>query len=211
MLRLDEGFYCYNIAMSKTILYIDGENIRHYLKSVLVAEGIGEKDFNLENFDLSTLFDQVLQGLVVAEKRYYAAKLRFHKDTPSKSNELILKQRIQKSNLEASGIKFILGGNVRAQDLIVAGKKKTIFREKGVDVRMAVDLVSLSCDKAIQRAIVCSSDSDLQPAIAETRKRGVEVIYLGFENSPNKGLTYTTNRTVLFRNSEVAEVVPILS
>ena len=90
------------------------------------------------------------------------------------------------------------------------GKTKTIFREKGVDVRLAVDLVSLSCDKSIDRAIICSSDSDLQPAIAETRKRGVEVIYLGFENSPNKGLTFTTHRTVLFRNSEIAQAIPIL-
>ena len=192
--------------MSKTILYIDGENIRHYLKSVLVAEGIGEKDFNLENFDLSTLFDQVLQGLVVAEKRYYAAKLRFHKDTPSKSNELILKQRIQKSNLEASGIKFILGGNVRAQDLIVAGKKKTIFREKGVDVKIAVDIVANSFDKIVETVILCSSDSDLQPAVKEAIGRGVSVIYLGFEMNPNKGLSYTTNRTILIRNSEVLEL-----
>lgn len=53
--------------------------------------------------------------------------------------------------------------------------------------------------------ILCSSDSDLQPAIAEVKKRGVEVIYLGFENKPNKGLTYTTSRTILLRNSEVID------
>jgi len=28
---------------------------------------------------------------------------------------------------------------------------------------------------------------------------------LGFEVNPNKGLTYTTNRTILIRNSEVLE------
>lgn len=37
------------------------------------------------------------------------------------------------------------------------------------------------------------------------RKRGIEVIYLGFEMSPNKGLTFTTNRTILLRNSEVVD------
>jgi len=206
MLRLDEVFYCYNTSMSKTILYVDGENIRHYIKTVLVSEGVSEKDFNLENFDLSSLFDQVLRGFVISEKRYYAAKLRFHKSNPSKSNELILKQRIQKNNFERSGIKFILGGNVRAQDLTIGGKKKTIFREKGVDVKIAVDMVTNSCDKIVDTVILCSSDSDLQPAVKEAISREVKVIYLGFEINPNKGLSYTASRTILIRNSEIIEV-----
>lgn len=41
--------------------------------------------------------------------------------------------------------------------------------------------------------------------VAELQKRKVEVIYLGFEINPNRGLTYTTDRTILFRNSEVLE------
>lgn len=121
-----------------------------------------------------------------------------------------MKQRILKTNLEKQGIEFILAGNVRPQSVKVDGKSKIIFKEKGVDVRIAVDLVSLSCDKAIDIAILCSSDSDLQPAVAEARKRGIEVIYLGFETNLNKGLTYTTNRTVLFRNNEIAQVVPLV-
>ena len=42
----------------------------------------------------------------------------------------------------------------------------------------------------------------------ELRRRGVEIVYLGFETSPNKGLTYTTNRTILLRNPEVVESLP---
>jgi len=48
-------------------------------------------------------------------------------------------------------------------------------------------------------------DSDLQPAIKEVRERGNSVVYLGFESQPNKGITYTTNRTILIRNAEVLE------
>ena len=76
---------------------------------------------------------------------------------------------------------------------------------KGVDVKIGVDLISLACDGNLKTAILCSSDSDLQPAISELRKRKVEVIYLGFEIGPNKGLVYTCNRTILLRNSEVME------
>ncbi|MEK7634039.1 MAG: NYN domain-containing protein, partial [Patescibacteria group bacterium] len=58
-------------------------------------------------------------------------------------------------------------------------------------------------DKIIKTAILCSSDSDLQPAVQEARRRRVEVVYLGFGFQPNKGLTYTTNKTVLFRDYEI--------
>ena len=109
-----------------------------------------------------------------------------HEASRAKSLKLIQEQRILKTNLEKQGFTFVLAGNVRPQIITVNGKSKTIFREKGVDVRLAVDLVSLSCDKVIDRAIMCSSDSDLQPAIAEARKRGVEVVYLGFEASRTK-------------------------
>ncbi|KKQ21785.1 MAG: hypothetical protein A3G45_00155 [Candidatus Staskawiczbacteria bacterium RIFCSPLOWO2_12_FULL_37_15] len=60
----------------------------------------------------------------------------------------------------------------------------------------------------LKTAIICSSDSDLQPAIMELKNKGIERIYLGFENMPNKGLTFTTNRTILIRNSEVLEFMP---
>lgn len=192
--------------MSKTALYIDGENLKHYLKTVLKNAGIKDNKINLENFDYSALFHQVLKGVHITEKQYYSAKIRFHADNAEKSRQLILKQRIQKSNLEKSGIKVIVGGNVRPQEVRVNGRKKIIFHEKGVDVKIAVDLVSNACDKKVDTVILCSSDSDLQPAVKEIKSRGIEIIYLGFENNPNKGLSYTTDRTILIRNSEVLDV-----
>ena len=58
---------------------------------------------------------------------------------------------------------------------------------------------------AAKEIILASSDSDLQPAIKEVRDRKVSCVYLGFEEQPNKGLSYTTNRTILMRNSELVE------
>lgn len=192
--------------MPKTILYIDGENIKNYIKTVLKQNGVKEENLNLENFNLDLLFKNPLKGIKISEKRYYSAKLHYHQENPKKSAELILKQRIQKSNLEKQGLTFIFAGNVRPQAIALNSKKKIIFREKGVDVKIAVDLAVDACDKTIQTAILCSSDSDLQPAIKEATKRGAEVIYLGFEINPNKGLSYTTKRTILIRNSEVLDV-----
>jgi hypothetical protein len=94
--------------MNKTILYIDGENLRHYIKKVLKENNVPKKEATLIKVDLSRL--------------------------------------------------------LRA-----------------------------ACDKKINTAI------------SEVKSRRVQVIYLGFEINPNKGLTYTTNRTILIRNAEVLE------
>ncbi len=192
--------------MAKIILYIDGENLKHYLKAVLKQVGIKDESLNLENFPYANLLDKVLAGIKIDEKRYYSAKIRFHEDNAAKSKALITKQRVQKTNLEKSGINVIMGGNVRPQEVQINGRKKTIFHEKGVDVKIAVDLVANACDNDITTAILCSSDSDLQPAVKEIKRRGIEIIYLGFENNPNKGLSFTTDRTILIRNAEVVEV-----
>ena len=193
----------------KTQLFIDGENFIYKIEDALLSQGFEKNKISSENIDLKKLIKFAFPDLKLDKLKFYSAKLKFYKESAKKSKELILKQRILKTNLEKQGFEFILAVNVRPQMVKVDGKSKTIFKEKGVDVRIAVDLVSLSCDKDIDIAILCSSDSDLQPAVAEARKRGIEVVYLGFESNPNKGLTYTTNRTVLFRNNEIAQVVPI--
>lgn len=106
-----------------------------------------------------------------------------------------------------------MAGNIRGYpaEKIVRDKKTLsfdkkeiiIFKEKGVDVRIAVDMVSMSCDNSLETVILASSDSDLQPAIKEAGRRNKTIIYVGFEISPNKGISYTTNRTILIRNSEI--------
>ena len=191
--------------MNKTSLYIDGENLRHYVQDVLREKNIPKKDAILLNIDLSQLLDKVLKGTKIYRKNQYSARLKQYKETPKKSKELIQKQRALKTKLEKQGFDFIMSGNVRPQKVVINRKSKVIFKEKGVDVRIAVDLVVAACDKKIKTAIICSSDSDLQPAIREIKNRGVRVVYLGFEINPNKGLMYTANRAILIRNSEVLE------
>lgn len=193
--------------MSKVILFIDGENFINKVEEVLRNEGIDKGKIDLASIDVGKLLKEALKGLDISRKIFYAAKLHFHPETRKKSEELISFQRKLRNNLINHGYEFIIAGNVRAQKV----GEKLVFREKGVDVRIAVDLVSLACDGELNKAILCSSDSDLQPAVKELRKRKVEIIYLGFENNPNKGLSYTTDRTILLRNPEVTGACPKLA
>ena len=191
--------------MNDTILFIDGENFLHKVEDVLKKEKVKIKKEDLSKININYLLNKALEKFKITRKIFYVAKLHFHPKTKGKSIELILFQRYLKTSLQKQGFEFLITGNVRGQEVVVNHKTKIIFREKGVDVKIAVDLVSLACDKILKTAILCSSDSDLQPAVQEARKRNVEMIYLGFEFQPNKGLTYTTDRTILFRNSEILE------
>ncbi len=137
----------------------------------------------------------------IDEKVFYFAKLKEHRQTKEKSKQLIEEQRLLKTHLEKQGFKVVFAGRVRGQN----DNNSLVFREKGVDVRMAVDMAVQACDKKLKEAIVCSSDSDLQPAIKELTERKVKTVYMGFENNPNKGLMYTTNKAILIRNSEILE------
>jgi uncharacterized LabA/DUF88 family protein len=190
----------------KTILFIDGRNFIHKAEEILKGNKRGSFDFS--NYNFSGLIDKVFTGVKIDRKIFYFGRLIKHPETVEKSEKLIEDQRILKTHLERQGFEVILAGRVRGhKEKCIKGHETLTFKEKGVDVKISVDMITLACDEKVKTAIIGSSDSDLQPAIRELEKRNVERIYLGFENSPNKGMTYTTNRTILIRNSEVKEFV----
>ena len=188
----------------KNILFIDGRNFISKMESIISPNREKETDFSIYNF--GSLINKVLAGIKIEKKIFYFGRILEHKETLEKSKELIEKQRKLKSHLEIQGFEVILAGRVRGHvERCPKGHDVLTFKEKGVDVKLAVDMIRMAYNQELKTAIIGSSDSDLQPAIAELRDKGVERIYLGFEVSPNKGLTYTTNRTILIRDSEAIE------
>ena len=49
------------------------------------------------------------------------------------------------------------------------------IKQKGVDVRFSIDLVSLATDKKIDKAILITGDSDFIPAINYARETGMKI------------------------------------
>ena len=157
------------------------------------------------------LTGKILRAKSENRKVFYFARIKEYRDSLEKSRQLIEEQRLLKTHLETQGFEVILSGRVRGQmEGGRNGKQVLIFKEKGVDVKIAVDMVSLACDKKVKEIILGSSDSDLQPASKEVLDRKVSCVYLGFETQPNKGLSYTTNKTILIRNSELFEFEKIV-
>lgn len=192
----------------KTILFIDGRNFLSKINDILNPNKDKGKNIDFSIYNFRGLIDKVLEGLIINEKLFYIGKLIKHPETIKKSEELIEEQRLLKTNLENQGFKVIFAGRVRGYiEKCKMGHEILTFKEKGVDVRIATEMISFACGNELKTAIIGSSDSDLQPAIKELKKRKIERIYLGFESSPNKGLTFTTNRTILIRNSEILEFI----
>lgn len=190
--------------MKHCILFVDGENFMHKIRQVLKESGLDKDKVDLAHIDLNKLLDAPLKGYKMTRKLFYASKLHSNPETIKKSQELIKFQRALRNNLVYQGFEFIIAGNVRASKI----GNKVVFREKGVDVKIAVDMVSLSHKKLLDCAILASSDSDLQPAVSELHELKIQTVYLGFEANPNKGLSYTTDRTILLRNPEVLSSCP---
>ena len=187
-----------------TILLIDGENFKGKIKSVFLSAGKSRPVWHEYNFQ--GLLDKVLEGFEINRRLVYFARIKEHDDSKEKSKQLIEEQRLLKTHLENQGFEVVLSGRVRGQmEDGPKGKKVLVFKEKGVDVKIAVDMVTCACDKTFDQIILGSSDSDLQPAIHKAREKGLKVIYVGFESSPNIGLTKTTDSFILVKNSQILE------
>lgn len=188
----------------KRVLLIDGENFKGKIRSVFKV--LNKEKPVWHHYNFNGLFDKILEGIEIQKRIFYFARIKEHDESKEKSRQLIEEQRLIKAHLERRGFEVVLSGRVRGQNEgNRSGKQVLVFREKGVDVRIAVDMMKIACDKTADEIILASSDSDLQPAIREIRARGISCVYLGFETQPNKGMTFTTNRTILIRNSEVVQ------
>src|SRR3989344_2055181 len=188
----------------QTVLLIDGENFKGKIKQVL--KEAGREKIAWHEYDFRGLLSKVLNGITIDREVFYFAHLKEHEESKKKSKQLIEERRLLKTHLEKQRLEVVLSGRVRGQlEEGFLGKRILVFKEKGVDVKIAVDMVSFACDGRAKEIVLGSSDSDLQPAIKEVRDRKVSCVYLGFEMQPNRGISYKSDRTILIRNAEVLE------
>ena len=171
-------------------IYLDGGNFYH-----LVIKKLGiEENF----FDFNAFAKTLINGRTesVSCKRFYKGSIR-EKEGDSRSKELMSKQTklfttLSKENWDIKTSKL----RTRVEELVVDSRVfeykqlrkiglETIhaerMREKGIDVKIAVDMLVGAFDNKYDTAIIVSSDSDLIPIIDWIRKRTKKKIeYIGF-------------------------------
>jgi len=181
-------------------ILIDGANFYHL---VLKKLGIDEALFD---FDAFATFLANGRTIPAMGKRYYIGTVR-ERENDEKSKQAMARQtslftilkkagwEIKTSKLKTRVEEIPIDGRVqdfqKIQRLGIKSIKVERQREKGVDVKLATDIIVGAVDGQYDTAIVVSSDSDLVPAIDWVRirkKRKVE--YVGFsiphEANPEK-------------------------
>ena len=175
--------------MIRVSVYVDGANF--YLLA-LKPLGISDADFNYEDF-IFVLAD----GREIAPhgKRFYIGTVP-EKEGDLKSKKAVSRQTslftrfrdgkweirtsIHKKKIETISVDDRV---FDWKNLLQKGVNSFTFekyREKGIDVKLATDLIVGAVDNQYDTALVVSSDTDLIPAIDWVRSRGKRVEYFGF-------------------------------
>lgn len=60
---------------------------------------------------------------------------------------------------------------------------KPVFEQKGVDMRIGLDIATYSYGKLVDKIVLMTADSDCIPAMKHARKAGIQVVLIEFSNS----------------------------
>lgn len=187
--------------MKRRIILIDGENTIHKIASVLVEADLITSRSDVTKFDLKGLIEHAL-GERASSIFYYAAKVHLvtsDKVLARKTKAMAAWNGHWAPWISNQGVKYVKSGNLQVRDTkkcLHCGRRSLVMQEKGVDVRIAVDLL-LQADNNTEVVIV-SSDSDLAPAIRAARQKGASVVYLGFDYAMNIALVACSSKTRSF-------------
>jgi len=78
-------------------------------------------------------------------------------------------------NLKPGATKKLLNGTLQVNE-ITEKDMSLIIKQKGVDMRIGVDIASVTFKKQVDRIILISGDSDFVPAAKQARREGIDFI-----------------------------------
>lgn len=174
-----------NKKIERIKVFIDASNFYYYCKD------IGIPTFPKFNFEL---FINILQkDRKIVDKIYYVGGVRGKKGDRKSirmmSNQMKLFSFLKKSNWK-----------IEKGYLLKSGDK---YVEKGVDVKLALDLALGAVDNLFDTAVLISSDTDLLPAVEQVQNRGKLVEYVGFQHRTSKAMLNNCKEMILLRKDDL--------
>ncbi len=140
--------------MERVYIYIDGGNF---------YRAISEYEFYFNSFKISEFCDFLIgKNRQKTGTRYYIGQIKQYPDN-LKSIELYDSQQKILQKLKNEGIYTVLGRIQKIGDS---------YREKGVDMRIGLNLLEGAYENMFDTALVISSDGDLAPAFELVRRKG---------------------------------------
>lgn len=171
----------------RVAVFIDGSNLHYKLKDLGIR--------NLSYFQYGEFALWLAAERLLVAKRYYVGVVRA-KDDDERGQKLRRNQKRLFNHLSSKRCGFLIErGYIMHND----GQ----YYEKGVDVKIAVDIVVGAYEDAYDTAVLVSSDTDLIPAIERARILGKKVEYIGFSHKPSFGLIKNSNETRLLTRNDL--------
>ena len=204
----------------KLIIFVDGSNYYHSLK----------KAFNNTEIDFQKFSNFLSSNYNLVKIYYYSAPVSrqenpsqyskqqkyFEKLKLVKRLELILGRLEKRKNKELENIKkkynFLLSkinNNLDSDILPEFYKLKDDLEnyskfgtkvEKGVDVNLAVDLVTYAFDNKYDTAMIISNDGDFVPAVKKAQFYGKQIINIVFPNCKSHHLNKICDSSIYINN-----------
>jgi len=186
-----------NNTRPKAVTFIDGQNLYHTAKALF-----GRRDPDYDVMGLSRFVCSEL-GLQCSEVRFYSGiPEKAHK--PDWHQYWSQKTRGMLRNGVKVFIRRLRRRDDQAYDQFGNSKKVFFYEEKGIDVRIALDLVRMARDGEFEAAVIFSQDQDLAEAVTEiqhiSKKYGKKIsVYSAFPDGPGSDNHRGINGTTFFR------------
>lgn len=165
-------------------MLIDGSNFYFKLKDLGLH--------NLLSFNFSAFAKYLASNMQVVKAIYYVGKIKT--DGTAKSEKMLADQQRLFVNLRKHNFKYSLGYLL---------KSNSKFREKGVDVNIAVDILIATYEDLCNHVILVSSDTDLLPAIKKAKEKGKTVEYIGFSHQPSLAMVANCSKSRLLTKEDL--------
>ena len=196
---------------SQKIVFVDGENFRQRVVELLCHQGVIADKNAYFSLDVRGLIEDVL-GISGVEINYYASEIKTPKGyTPSvriqrQVDGIKENSRRWVAMLKRQDINYIKAGNLKVKEGKECNhchKTQEILQEKGVDVRMALDMLELSYKTKNTSVVSVSSNTDLCPSYHKIRKRKCKTTYICFSDSVNRAVAAATDETITITPQKV--------
>lgn len=173
----------------RCLVFFDGSNVYNRLKELGIV--------STSLYDFHGLAEYLVGDGKLVSCNYFVGVVRARQDD-ARGQELRHKQQKLFNHLLSQN--FIIE---RGYLLETNGR----YHEKGVDVKMAVDLLVGAYENAYDSVLLLSSDTDIIPAIKKVEQLGKSVVYVGFEHRPSIALQREASAYRILRKGEVQRFV----
>jgi uncharacterized LabA/DUF88 family protein len=162
----------------RVIIFVDGSNFYHSLK----------KSFGSAKIDLLKFCSFVSKGKKLIAIKYYLSPLNQLDNPKNYAAQQLFLEKLKQLKI----VSVFLGRLEKRPD---GGKV-----EKGIDVKLAIDLFAGAVRGEFDEAILISNDADFVPAIQEVQALGKKVVNVSFPKTKSYHLNKICDETIIIHS-----------